>query len=198
MKYFTNEQYANICKLLQYLRDQMHTPMGDKYNHGSYTTCSIGFAAVSCLFPDLAINVEYVGDHGEWRILYVGAAETHSRNTFGNIYTDEIATQYTDVISRPTGKEQLAYVINKIEMFLRKYDAEVPTAVKPVAPKAPKAPKVKKPNPATAGKRIEARIARMKKIQEDIAKLGADAKFFTVNQADMDAQIALLEDALNS
>ena len=197
MAAFTPTEYNNICKLLQYLRAQLHTPMGGKYYHGSYNTCTIGFAAKSGLFKDtLPISVEDTTE-GNWNLIYKGRAEHHSNTVFGELYTRVIAVPYNDVVmNRPDGKQQLAYVIEKIENLLRENHAVVPR--KAPDPKPPKAPKVNKPNPATAGKRIEARIARMKKIKEDIAKLGADAKFFTVHQADMDEQIAMLEDALNS
>lgn len=188
-------EYKNICTLLSYLREQLHTPMGDKYYHGSYNTCTIGFAAISGKFPSLPITVEYY-ESGSWNIKYKGAVENHSRAVFGEGYTKDIAIPYNDVITgRPEGKKQLAYVIEKIEKFLMKHNYTVPA---PTPIKVPKVKQPKAPNLATAGKRIEARIARMEKVKADIAKLGADAKHFTVNVQSMDAQIVALRDALAS
>lgn len=192
------KEYNNICTLLNYLREQLHTPLGDKYYHGSYNTCSIGFAAISGKFPSLPMTVEYY-ESGLWNLKYKGNAENHSRAVFGDDYTRHVALPYNDVImGRPEGKKQLAYVIEKIENLLIANDYAVPAATPVKGVKVPKVKQPKAPNLATAGKRIEARIARMQKVKADIAKLGVDAKHFTVNVQSMDAHIAALRDALAS
>jgi len=187
---------ANIIKLLKYLRQQRNTPMGDLYYHGSYRTCSLGFAVVSKMFNNEGLDATATMESdGSWSLNYTGSIATKARSVFGDAYVDEIADPQTGINNKAAGLDQLNAIILKIESFLRKNGVSVPDDV-PAAP--PKVAKVKPVNLDTAGKRILARIARMEKIVADIEKLGDDAKHFTVDHYSMQAQIDMLNDALAS
>lgn len=186
-----NTQSANVVKLLAYLRKCVGTDMASKYNHRSFTRCTIGFAAHSGLFPTLNITTRPIaGSTCGWSIHYARDINHHIASCFGEDYLLEVASGNKSITDYEAGEEQLKAAISEIEKFLTRYNIAIPPAVKAKA-------KVK-PNPDTAGKRIEARIARMEKIVADIEKLGADAKHFTVNHTSMQAQIATLKDALAS
>lgn len=197
--------YSNVCKLLQYLRSCLDTPKGAAYNHSTYATCTFGFAAKSGLFPELGWEIN--DHHNLRRVDVVGVSQNESytessERMFGYSYTTTIVRDNNTIFRKDKGNDQLRAAISEVESFLRNQGEDVPAYVHPSTPKkkakAKTVPQPKPANPATAGKRIEARIARLRKIEADIAKLGDDGKHFTINTTSLEAQIASLTDALNS
>lgn len=194
--------YSNVCKLLQYLRSCLDTPKGDGYNHSTYATCTFGFAAQSGLFPEMGWTVNEHGNMRRHDVPNVHANESYSESAervFGYAYTTQIVRDNNTIFRKEKGNDQLRVAISEVESFLRGEGEEVPEYVHPSTPKKKAKAKTKPTaNPATAGKRIEARIARLRKLEADIAKLGDDGKHFTINTTSLEAQIASLTDALNS
>jgi len=183
-------QSANIVKLLIYLRRCVGKDIANKYAHVTFTTCTVGFAAYSGLFPSLNITARRCAGDGSWSLKYVGDITPLIRDCFGSEYLNNLVLYHPYVREYASGNAQLKFIITEIEKFLTTHGVAIPSKVK--------AKVVNPPNPETAGKRIEARIARMKKIVADIEKLGADAKHFTVDHDSMQAQIDMLNDALAS
>jgi len=197
MARITAAQYKNLSTLYRYLHSVLGTHIANCYDHRSYNTCTLGMVAKSGLLPHIPVVHEIAAD-GSWMTKRVGAGQSVNYSTivevnFGKDFFNDIAAGETGVEKFSRGEEQVKEVIRRMENLFVEHDYLIPS-VKPV--KAPK--KAPPPNPATAGKRIEARIARMEKVKADIAKLGVDAKHFTVNVQSMDAQIAALRDALAS